>query len=295
MTSLRPEPRLTGKCPSPQPKRPTRHFPNLRLPAFLVPPTLSPVGFPLALLTPSLMQPAVLPPTLLPLAFRMFARLLPAILLPDLQPRAFLTPTLQLPSLLPPYLNLAALLSPAFLTLADLLAPLFRPLFYRLTYFWDHPPKPNARIPDHGLPSFPATAFRKEPAMTSLRPEPRLTGKCPSPQPKRPTRHFPNLRLTGLLPCNVLQPALLSLALFLGFMTPSGPALADPSHHFQSGDRWRHHASPPTYGYGRHERFFEHHHRPHYNPYYPRCRTVQVPYWDAYWGVWSQRIERICS
>ena len=121
--------------------------------------------------------------------------------------------------------------------------------------------------------------------MIPLRPEPRPTAKNLGLQPNHPALRLPNFRL----------PAFLMLALFLGFMSPSGPALADPSHHFQYGDRWRHHASPPSYGYGRHERFFEHHHRPHYNPYYPRCRTVQVPYWDAYWGVWSQRIERICS
>ena len=71
------------------------------------------------------------------------------------------------------------------------------------------------------------------------------------------------------------------LLLLAGVSLTGSPAAAFnayESHHRDHGHRERNYQAPSYQ-----ERY---HHE--------RCRTRLVPYWDPYWGVWSQRIERDC-
>ena len=90
-----------------------------------------------------------------------------------------------------------------------------------------------------------------------------------------------------------LKPLLLGLLLLVagGVMTVSAPAFANDFHHRRENAFRERSYSPPPYAYhhdeGRHEGFYRQHH-------HNRCREQLVPYWDSYWGVWSQRVERVC-
>lgn len=87
---------------------------------------------------------------------------------------------------------------------------------------------------------------------------------------------------------------LISLFLFLAVLNlMGGPAIAfntDHHRHRDSDYNDRPPSPPPhhfRHQYERHDHFFRHHH-------HERCRTHMVPYWDSYWGIWSQRLERQC-
>ena len=74
-----------------------------------------------------------------------------------------------------------------------------------------------------------------------------------------------------------------------GLLTTS--AFADDFHHHRDTTFWARPYLPPQhvdrFSEGHHESFYRRHH-------HDRCREQYVPYWDAYWGVWSQRVERVC-
>jgi len=83
------------------------------------------------------------------------------------------------------------------------------------------------------------------------------------------------------------------LLMLAGLSLTGGPATAFNSyepHHRHHGYRERTYQSPSY-----HQRYQgEHHHDFYRHRHHERCRSRLVPYWDAYWGVWSQRIERDC-
>ena len=71
-----------------------------------------------------------------------------------------------------------------------------------------------------------------------------------------------------------------------------GPAVAFNSyepHNRNHGHRERNYQAPSYQ-----ERYHQEHHHNFHRHHHERCRTRLVPYWDPYWGVWSQRIERDC-
>lgn len=73
----------------------------------------------------------------------------------------------------------------------------------------------------------------------------------------------------------------------------SPDAFADPYRHHSWQERERHHSAPSPYRYRHEEPFFGHAYRFHH-PHHPRCRERLVPYWNPYWHMWSERVERSC-
>jgi hypothetical protein len=86
---------------------------------------------------------------------------------------------------------------------------------------------------------------------------------------------------------------ILALSLWVGMTSLSSNARANPYRPFVSHERERHHAPTVPY-HNRHQMpFFGPHHPPHHH-HHPRCRERLVPYWNAYWQMWSERLERVC-
>ena len=82
------------------------------------------------------------------------------------------------------------------------------------------------------------------------------------------------------------------LLLLAGVSLTGSPAAAynayEP-HHRDHGHRERNYQAPSYQ-----ERYHQEHHHNFERHHHERCRTRLVPYWDPYWGVWSQRVERDC-
>lgn len=87
--------------------------------------------------------------------------------------------------------------------------------------------------------------------------------------------------------------ALVFMLALAGGIGLSPAAFADPYRHHSWQERERHHSAPPPYRYRHDEPFFGRNERFHH-PHHHRCRERLVPYWNPYWQIWSERVERSC-
>ena len=88
-----------------------------------------------------------------------------------------------------------------------------------------------------------------------------------------------------------LRPAVLGLLLLLAgsLFCLSNPVFADSFYAYRDNSFRPYPSYRPAPVYRPYEERYEGHYRHHH-----RCRTHSVPYWDGYWGVWRQRVERVC-
>lgn len=127
-----------------------------------------------------------------------------------------------------------------------------------------------------------------KPRMTKPRmSKPSVTKPRPIPRPSAQTLAGPKFCTKPLVMVLVFM---LALAGGIGL---SPTAFADPYRHHGWQERERHHSAPPPYRYRHEEPFFGHGYRFHH-PHHPRCRERLVPYWNPYWQIWSERVERSC-